>query len=94
MRSVVIEKPNQLTLEERPIPLPGKNEVRVRIKSASICGSDIHIWHGHNPFAKYPRVIGHEFSGSVKLLINCMYNISALCRYAIVQQSSPDCTTY
>ena len=55
MRSVVIEKPNQLTLEERPIPLPGKNEVRVRIKSASICGSDIHIWHGHNPFAKYPR---------------------------------------
>lgn len=65
MRSVVIEKPNQLTLEERPIPLPGKNEVRVRIKSASICGSDIHIWHGHNPFAKYPRVIGHEFSGVI-----------------------------
>ena len=65
MRSVVIEKPNQLTLEARPIPSPGKNEVRVRIKSASICGSDIHIWHGHNPFAKYPRVIGHEFSGVI-----------------------------
>ena len=65
MKSVVIEKPNQLVIEERPLPKPGKDEVRVKIKTASICGSDIHIWHGHNPFAQYPRVIGHEFAGII-----------------------------
>lgn len=65
MKSVVIEKPNHLVIEDRPIPEPGKDEVRVKIKTASICGSDIHIWHGHNPFAQYPRVIGHEFAGII-----------------------------
>ena len=65
MKSVVIESPNRLSIEERPLPVPGENEVRVKIKTASICGSDIHIWHGHNPFAQYPRVIGHEFAGII-----------------------------
>jgi L-gulonate 5-dehydrogenase len=40
---------------------PGAGEVRVKITLAGICGSDSHIYRGHNPFAKYPRVIGHEF---------------------------------
>ena len=25
----------------------------------------MYIYHGHNPFAKYPRVIGHEFYGII-----------------------------
>lgn len=65
MKSVVIEKPNTLHLEERPIPQPQAGEVRVKIKLAGICGSDSHIYRGHNPFAKYPRVIGHEFFGTI-----------------------------
>lgn len=35
------------------------------MKLAGICGSDSHIYRGHNPFAKYPRVIGHEFFGVI-----------------------------
>lgn len=65
MKSIVIQQPNQLDIEQRPLPQPGENEVRVAIKNASICGSDLHIWRGHNPFAKYPRVIGHEFAGTI-----------------------------
>ncbi|HAT1622623.1 TPA: Zn-dependent oxidoreductase [Raoultella planticola] len=65
MKSVVIEKPNSLFLEERPVPQPQAGEVRVKIKLAGICGSDSHIYRGHNPFAKYPRVIGHEFFGII-----------------------------
>ncbi len=65
MKSVVIEKPNTLLLEERPVPQPQAGEVRVKIKLAGICGSDSHIYRGHNPFAKYPRVIGHEFFGII-----------------------------
>ncbi len=65
MKSVVIAKPGELILEDRPLPQPAAGEVRVKVHYASICGSDVHIWHGHNPFARYPRVIGHEFFGVI-----------------------------
>lgn len=63
MKSIVIEKPNTLTIETRALPQPAPGEVRIKVKLAGICGSDSHIYRGHNPFAKYPRVIGHEFFG-------------------------------
>ncbi|CAH0232324.1 Starvation-sensing protein RspB [Erwinia aphidicola] len=65
MKSVVIERPGELQLQERPLLAPSTGEVRVKVRYASICGSDVHIWHGHNPFARYPRVIGHEFFGVI-----------------------------
>ncbi len=66
MKSIVIKKPNELIIEERDLPVPTAGEVRVRIELAGICGSDSHIYRGHNPFAKYPRVIGHEFFGVIE----------------------------
>ncbi|MDK9421596.1 Zn-dependent oxidoreductase [Pectobacterium carotovorum] len=66
MKSIVIQQPNELVIEERPIPQPAAGEVRVKVKLAGICGSDSHIYRGHNPFAKYPRVIGHEFFGVIE----------------------------
>ncbi len=65
MKSVVIEQPGKLVMQDREIPEPAKGEVRVKVKLAGICGSDSHIYHGKNPFAKYPRVIGHEFFGII-----------------------------
>lgn len=66
MKSIVIQQPGTLVIEERPLPEPAAGEVRVRVKSAGICGSDVHIYHGHNPFARYPRTIGHEFFGEIE----------------------------
>ncbi|WON75832.1 Zn-dependent oxidoreductase [Serratia sp. UGAL515B_01] len=65
MKSITIQQPEQLVIEDRALPQPQAGEVRIRIVSAGICGSDVHIYHGHNPFAKYPRVIGHEFFGHI-----------------------------
>lgn len=65
MKSIVIRQPNELVIEERPLAQPAAGEVRVKVKLAGICGSDSHIYRGHNPFAKYPRVIGHEFFGVI-----------------------------
>ena len=36
MKSVVIQQPNALVIEERPLPLPGAGDVRVKIKLAGI----------------------------------------------------------
>ena len=68
MKSVVVQQPGELLLCDTPLPQPAAGEVRVKVQYASICGSDVHIWHGHNPFASYPRVIGHEFSGVIDAL--------------------------
>ncbi|HKM95404.1 MAG TPA: Zn-dependent oxidoreductase [Buttiauxella sp.] len=65
MKSITIQQPEKLVIEERPVPQPLPYEVRIRVSSAGICGSDVHIYRGHNPFAKYPRVIGHEFFGHI-----------------------------
>ena len=65
MLSIVVEKPHQISVAERPLPEPAAGEVRVKVRYAGICGSDLHIYHGDNPFAVYPRVIGHEFVGRV-----------------------------
>lgn len=68
MLSVVVEKPFELALCERPMPQPQAGEVRVRVHYAGICGSDLHIFHGKNPFVAYPRIIGHEFVGQIEAL--------------------------
>ena len=47
------------------MPEPQEGEVRIRVRYAGICGSDLHIFHGYNPFVSYPRVIGHEFVGRI-----------------------------
>ena len=42
------------------------DELLIGIKRVGICGSDVHIYSGHNPFAAYPRIIGHEIAGVVE----------------------------
>ena len=65
MIAIQVEKPHALALVEQGTPSPGPGEVLVRVHRAGICGSDMHILHGSNPFARYPRIIGHEFAGEV-----------------------------
>ncbi|MGI6252696.1 MAG: Zn-dependent oxidoreductase [Aminivibrio sp.] len=65
MKVVYVEKPRSIMIREAPIPHPGVGEVLLRVRAGGICGSDMQIYHGTNPQAKYPRVIGHEFCGDV-----------------------------
>src|SRR5271166_3001382 len=66
MVAIAVSSPGvlEVTRQSEPAP-PGPGEVLVRVERAGICGSDMHILHGSNPFARYPRVIGHEFAGEV-----------------------------
>ena len=65
MDVVVCVKPGTLALEQRPMPEPGPGEVLVRVRRVGICGTDMHIFRGVQPYLSYPRVMGHEFSGEV-----------------------------
>jgi len=65
MIAISVAAPHDLRVVEAEPPSAGMGEVLVRVLRAGICGSDLHIYHGANPFAKYPRIIGHEFAGEV-----------------------------
>jgi 2-desacetyl-2-hydroxyethyl bacteriochlorophyllide A dehydrogenase len=39
--------------------------VRVRLRRAGVCGTDLHIFDGTQPYFEYPRVIGHELAGEI-----------------------------
>jgi len=66
MKSLVLEQPNRLVLQERPVPTPGPNEVLIRLKAAGICHTDFLTIEGQFTGCKYPTVPGHEFSGVVE----------------------------
>lgn len=68
MVDIVVRKPGALAVQAGTEPQPDAGEVVVRVQRAGICGSDMHILHGSNPFAVYPRIIGHEFAGVVTAL--------------------------
>nr|WP_295974628.1 zinc-binding alcohol dehydrogenase family protein [uncultured Bacillus sp.] len=62
----VYEKEDLRLVEvESPVLSKDSSEVIVKVRAVGICGSDNHIYHGENPFATLPRVIGHEFVGEV-----------------------------
>jgi threonine 3-dehydrogenase len=57
------------SLESVPVPTLGANDVLVRVRAASICGTDLHIYEW-NPWAasrlRPPLTFGHEFCGIVE----------------------------
>jgi 2-desacetyl-2-hydroxyethyl bacteriochlorophyllide A dehydrogenase len=65
MRALLCVKPGELAVVERPRPSPKQGEALIRIRRAGVCGTDLHIYEGNQPFLTYPRVIGHELSGEV-----------------------------
>jgi len=67
----IMKTKKALGAETRMVDVPkiGKKEVLVKVKAASICGTDVHIWEwnewAQNRIKKIPLIIGHEFAGEV-----------------------------
>ena len=77
MKVIQVNKPGELVIIDKPEPTsPGSAEAIVRIKAAGICGSDVHIFHGKNPFAIYPRILGHEAAGEVVQIGEAVTNVN------------------
>ena len=60
MLTVICETPGTLRAEDGPIPIPAAGEVLLRVKRVGVCGTDLHIFTGTQPYLSYPRVMGHE----------------------------------
>ena len=69
MKAMVLEKPRtQLVLVDRPDPLPGPGEIRVRVEACAVCRTDLHVVDGELPSPKIPVVPGHEIVGRIDLV--------------------------
>ncbi len=65
MRAVLCRNPGELEIVERPMPERKAGEALVRIRRVGVCGTDMHIYQGDQPYFAYPRVMGHELSGDI-----------------------------
>ncbi|HZZ23286.1 MAG TPA: alcohol dehydrogenase catalytic domain-containing protein [Roseiarcus sp.] len=66
MRAMVVHKVGgPLVSEERDIPIPGPEEIRIRVQACGVCHSDTVTVQRLFPFVQYPRIPGHEVVGVV-----------------------------
>jgi threonine dehydrogenase-like Zn-dependent dehydrogenase len=49
MRALVFHEPNQISVEEVPLPRARAAEAIMRITLSTICGTDLHILKGEYP---------------------------------------------
>ncbi len=71
MHALVVQEPNVLEIQEKPVPEPGRNEVLARVRSTAICGTDAHLIRGDYPGfwpPAFPFTPGHEWAGEIVAL--------------------------
>lgn len=55
-----------IRLEQVPYPVPGPDEVVIRVAACGVCGSDVHFLEGMPVPAPLPLTLGHEAAGIVE----------------------------
>ncbi|HEU5248264.1 MAG TPA: alcohol dehydrogenase catalytic domain-containing protein [Candidatus Udaeobacter sp.] len=67
MRAAVVRTPGgPIEIEEREHPIPGPDEVLIRVRACGVCHGDVMVKEGQFPFARYPVVPGHEIAGIIE----------------------------
>ncbi len=64
-KTIVINKPGEVEIIEKEIPVPQKGEALLKLLYGGICGSDLGTYRGTFAYVSYPRIPGHEFSAEI-----------------------------
>lgn len=65
MKALVLKAHRRFAVEDLPTPVPGEDEVLVRVRACGICGSDVHGIDGSTGRRIPPIVMGHEAAGEI-----------------------------
>ncbi len=66
MLAVLLRGPHQMWLEKLPRPIPRSDQVLIRVRYSACCATDFDLIDGTMPDqARYPIILGHEWSGEV-----------------------------
>lgn len=67
MKAALLTEYHRIEYKDVPMPVAGAGQLLVRVRYASICGSDLHIFKGEfHPRTHVPFIPGHEFAGVVE----------------------------
>lgn len=78
MKALIYYGPGDVRLEERDIPVPAHDEVLIKVKAVSVCGSDLGAYKLHDISDRWspPIVLGHEFAGEIADLGKGVYEFN------------------
>jgi threonine dehydrogenase-like Zn-dependent dehydrogenase len=62
---MVLVEPGRLELREFEVRPPAPDEILIKTRVTSVCSTDIKIFHGQVGSARYPVIMGHEFTGEI-----------------------------
>jgi len=65
VKAVAVTAPGQARVLDVQEPAPSPPEVLIGVGRVGLCGSDLTTFLGKNPMVSYPRVLGHEVSGTI-----------------------------
>lgn len=69
MKAIVIHAARDLRIEDQPEETPGPGQLRLRLATGGVCGSDLH-YYNHGGFGavrlREPMILGHEVSAHVE----------------------------
>ena len=65
MKALRFYAPEDVRLEEVPEPECGPDEIKLRVRNCSTCGTDVKIFYNGHQNLTPPRIIGHEIAGEV-----------------------------
>ena len=69
MRSAAYAGQGTMTVADALPRPPGPGEVQIEVAYVGLCGTDLHILHGHmDQRVQIPAVLGHEMSGTIVAL--------------------------
>ena len=65
MKALLLSQYSHLEVTDIPVPVPGRDEVLIRVAACGICGSDVHGYDGSSGRRIPPIVMGHEAAGKI-----------------------------
>jgi L-iditol 2-dehydrogenase len=65
MKALRFYAPEDVRIEDVPEPECGPDEVKLKVRNCSTCGTDVKIFHNGHQNLSPPRTIGHEIAGEV-----------------------------
>ncbi len=69
MQAMVLTEPGRpLELRDLSAPIPGPDEVLIRVEACAVCRTDLHIVDGELPVPTLPLIPGHQIVGTVEQL--------------------------
>jgi threonine dehydrogenase-like Zn-dependent dehydrogenase len=75
MLAMTYRGPNKVRMDQKDVPrIVHPNDAIVRVTRSTICGSDLHLYHGLVPDTRVGDTFGHEFTGVIEQVGSSVQN--------------------